>query len=147
MKIKGLIAALSLLGFNLAHTAPIGETPMQIKTRTVLVGLWAMQIPENNTCTEYYNFKSDNSVFIKSDQEWSYGRYQYQPTFDEKVAPALLTLNIVYDNNKMDCSKRQEDQSGDITRFAVTWKDQNQIAFCQEDQPKQCLATLRRVLP
>ena len=147
MKIKVLITVLSLFSLNLAHTAPISESTIQIKNRNALVGLWAMQIPENQKCHEYYNFKSNQSVLIQSAKEWSFGHYTYQPSFDQDAVPALMMLHILYDNNQTDCSGIQEDQSGEISRFAVTWKNSNQISFCAEDQSKQCFANLKRILP
>ena len=90
MKIKVLITVLSLFSLNLAHTAPLSENTVQIKNRNALVGLWAMQIPENQKCHEYYNFKSNQSVLIQSAKEWSFGHYTYQPSFD-----GTLSLNLL----------------------------------------------------
>ena len=42
---------------------------IRIVTRPEIVGLWGMQIPNNKKCIEYYNFKSNNDVMIKSGQE------------------------------------------------------------------------------
>ena len=44
---------------------------IRIQTRPEIVGLWGMQIANNKKCVEYYNFKSNNDVIIKSGQEWS----------------------------------------------------------------------------
>ncbi len=46
----------------------------RVVTRPEIVGLWGMQIPNNRKCIEYYNFKSNSDVVIKSGQEWSAGR-------------------------------------------------------------------------
>lgn len=150
MKTKVLIALLSLAAMTQGHTAPTVAENMQhnirIQTRPALVGLWGMPISNNKKCTEYYNFKSNNDVFIKSGEEWSYGIYDYQPTID-KTLPALLGLNIHYDNNKKDCSGVQEDQSGEVTRFAITWHTASSISFCLEDKPNECFAHLKRIAP
>jgi hypothetical protein len=151
MKTKVLIAILSLTAMTQSYTSPISaanmQNPIRISTRPALVGLWGMLIPENKKCTEYYNFKSNNDVFIRSGEEWSYGVYDYQPTLDPTTLPAFLSLNIRYDNNKKDCSGIQEDQSGELTRVAITWHTPKHISFCLEDQPNQCFASLKRINP
>lgn len=150
MKKKVLIALLSLAAITQSHSAPTVTDQMQnnirMSTRPALVGLWGMPIPENKKCTEYYNFKSNNDVFIKSGEEWSYGVYDYQPSPDPSIN-ALLGLNIRYDNNKKDCSGIQEDQSGEVTRVAIIWHTASHISFCLEDKPNECFASLKRIAP
>ena len=53
---------------------------IRIVTRPEIVGLWGMQVANNNKCIEYYNFKANNNVIIKSGQEWSSGIYDFQPS-------------------------------------------------------------------
>ena len=97
------MAGASLSGSN--------SNKFRVVTRPEIVGLWGMQIPNNRKCIEYYNFKSNNDVVIKSGQEWSAGIYDYQPSQDaSNVLPALI-LQIKYDNNEVDCSGYQEDQT------------------------------------
>ncbi|MBF4520398.1 MULTISPECIES: hypothetical protein [Acinetobacter] len=119
----------------------------RVVTRPEIVGLWGMQIPNNRKCIEYYNFKSNNDVIIKSGQEWSAGVYDYQPSQDPaNLLPALI-LQIKYDNNEVDCSGHQEDQTGDISQYFVKWKNAHTINFCSNEKAEQCFATLYRVLP
>ena len=120
---------------------------IRIQTRPEIVGLWGMQIANNKKCVEYYNFKSNNDVIIKSGQEWSSGIYDYQPSQEERSLLSALILQVKYDNNERDCSGFQEDQTGEISQYFVQWKNASTINFCSNDKAEQCFATLRRVLP
>ncbi|WP_180163422.1 hypothetical protein [Acinetobacter sp. YH12069] len=119
----------------------------RVTTRSELVGLWGMEIPTNKKCVEYYNFKSNNDVVIKSGEEWSSGVYDYQPAQDPNMQIPALILQVKYDNNQMDCSGNIQDQTGEISQYFVKWKSPSVINFCANDQAQQCFATLRRVLP
>jgi len=55
-----------------AKAAEIPNT-FTVKTRPEIVGLWGMEIPNNKKCIEYYNFKGNNNVVIKSGDEWTSG--------------------------------------------------------------------------
>ena len=120
---------------------------IRIQTRPEIVGLWGMQIANNKKCVEYYNFKSNNDVIIKSGQEWSSGIYDYQPSQEERSLLSALILQVKYDNNERDCSGLQEDQTGEISQYFVQWKNASTINFCSNDKAEQCFATLRSVLP
>lgn len=120
---------------------------IRIVTRPEIVGLWGMQIPNNKKCIEYYNFKSNNDVMIKSGQEWSSGIYDYLPPQEERTLLPALILQVKYDNNEKDCSGLQQDQSGEISQYFVQWKNPSTIHFCTNEKAEQCFATLSRVLP
>lgn len=120
---------------------------IRIVTRPEIVGLWGMQVSNNNKCIEYYNFKANNNVIIKSGQEWSSGIYDFQPAQEERSLLSALVLQVKYDNNEKDCSGLQEDQTGEISQYFVQWKNASTINFCSNDKAEQCFATLRRVLP
>ena len=132
-------------------TEEIGQAedsnPIRIVTRPEIVGLWGMQIPNNKKCIEYYNFKSNNNVVIKSGQEWSSGIYDYQSSQEERSALPALILQVKYDNNEVDCSGYNEDQTGEISQYFVQWKNPSTINFCSSEKAEQCFATLRRILP
>ncbi len=116
-------------------------------TRPEIVGLWGMEIPNNRKCIEYYNFKSDNDVIIKSGEEWSSGIYDYQPSAQPDEQLPALVLQVKFDNNQKDCSGQQVDQTGEISQYFVKWKNPSTINFCSNDQAEKCFATLYRVLP
>ncbi len=132
---------------NAQETADRSENTVRIMTRPEIVGLWGMEIPNNKKCIEYYNFKSNNDVFIKSGQEWSTGVYDYQASKDAAVQLPVLMLQVKYDNNETDCSGYKQDQSGEISQYFVQWKNPTTINFCNNEKAGKCFATLRRVLP
>lgn len=119
----------------------------RVITRPEIVGLWGMEIPNNRKCIEYYNFKSNNDVVIKSGSEWSSGVYDYQPAQDPDTQIPALVLQVKYDNNEKDCSGNQADQAGEISQYFVKWTSPSTINFCSNEKAEQCFATLRRILP
>lgn len=121
---------------------------ISIKLRPEIVGLWAMQLEKKNKCVEYYNFKSNNEVLVKSGNEWSIGVYDYHRSSD-MIAKNLstLTMQIQFDNNEVDCSGIQVDQTGEISQYFVKWKDARTVDLCNNENTNDCFATLRRVLP
>ncbi|CAM4328856.1 hypothetical protein [Acinetobacter pragensis] len=119
----------------------------RVTTRPEIVGLWGMEIPNNRKCIEYYNFKSNNDVVIKSGAEWSSGLYDYQPPQDQDTQLPALVLQVKYDNNEPDCSGNKTDQTGEISQYYVQWENASTINFCANEKAEQCFATLRRVLP
>jgi len=135
-----------------SQTANVAATntanSIRISTRPEILGLWGMEIPSNKKCVEYYNFRGSNEVVVNSAKEWSVGLYDYQPSPDNTLekSPALI-MQIRYENNEVDCSGRQEDQSGEVSQFFVKWANKNTINFCATEKGDQCFATLHRVLP
>lgn len=125
---------------------PLTSNNIQIRQRSEVEGLWGMHIESNPQCVEYYNFKADDQMAIKSDQEWSVGQYQYQPA-EEANALALMQLHIQYDNNQKDCSGQQQDQSNEVQQFYIKWTQPRQIQFCGDAKGTQCFATLNKQLP
>lgn len=124
------------------------QSTINIKLRPEIVGLWAMDIPNNPQCLEYYNFKDENDLVIKSGDEWTVGQYQYQPPVDASVSTVgVLMMHIQYDNNQKDCSGQQNDQSNEIQQFFIKWDNPRQIQFCADEKYSQCFATLNRRLP
>lgn len=127
--------------------AAANSSKINIRTRPEIMGLWGMEIPKNQSCVEYYNFSGENNVVIKSDSEWSIGQYQYQaPSNRSEYLPTLI-FQIKYDNNEMDCSGVQQDQTGEIQQFFVKWVNPNQIQFCGNQRGENCFATLNKQLP
>lgn len=123
------------------------NSPIRIVSRPEILGLWGMEIPQNKACVEYYNFRGNNEVVIRSGQEWSSGLYDYQPPQDSKEQLPALVLQIKYDNNSLDCSGRQEDQTGEVSQYFVQWTSPRTIHFCNNEKAEQCFATLHRILP
>lgn len=132
---------------NAKATQFASENTIRIQTRPEIVGLWGMEIAKKNKCVEYYNFKSNSDILIKSGSEWSTGVYAYQPTPDPSSALSALTIQIQYDNNEVDCSGIQVNQTGEIMQYCVKWKTPRTLSLCDSENSEQCFATLHRVLP
>ena len=153
--IIGLLWACST--WTMAHTVVNAKTvttqqiakanTIRVTSRPEIMGLWGMEITNNKKCVEYYNFRGMSDVVIKSGQEWSYGLYDYQPSEDHNERLPALILQIKYDNNQMDCSGQQQDQTGEVSQYFVKWANDNTINFCANEKGEKCFATLRRVLP
>ncbi|KAA8734771.1 hypothetical protein F4V57_03135 [Acinetobacter qingfengensis] len=120
---------------------------ISIINRPEIVGLWGMDIPNNKQCVEYYNFRGNNEVVVKSAQEWSIGQYQYQAPNNRAEVLPMLIMQIKYDNNEKDCSGIQEDQTGQIQQFFVKWINPQKIEFCGTEKGQQCFAILNKQLP
>ena len=133
-----------------AKTADLqqAENTIAISTRPEILGLWGMDIPSNQKCVEYYNFRGGNEVVVNSDQEWSVGLFEYQPSADvsQQQLPTLV-MQVNYENNAKDCSGNQVDQAGELSQYFVKWSTPNQINFCTSEKGNECFATLKRVLP
>lgn len=149
-----------LLGFtSVSHADLPVQAPQQnievqkdnsigVYTRPEILGLWGMDIPQNKKCVEYYNFRNGNEVVVNSAKEWSIGQFDYQPSPDNTLTklPTLM-MQVNYENNEMDCSGNQIDQSGELSQYFVKWNSPNQINFCATEQGNDCFATLKRILP
>jgi len=145
---QGVLAALSGLVVNSAVIAaePVHST-IQVVTRPLIAGLWAMPI-SGTTCTEYYNFKENGEFFIRSAGERVTGKYEYElPELGEDKLP-LLTIRIKYDNLAADCAGSAVDQTNDVQQQFIKWSTPPyQIQFCSAVDGSRCEVTLAKVLP
>ncbi len=124
------------------------ENTIHISTRPEILGLWGMDIPSNQRCVEYYNFRGHNEVVVNSNKEWSVGLFEYQPSADiTQTQLPTLVMQVNYENNEKDCSGNQIDQAGELSQYFVKWANPNQIDFCASEKGNECFATLKRVLP
>ena len=96
-----------------------------------------------NQCRELYNFSADNEMRASSGKEWTYGRYLV--THREEGLP-IIAIKTVYDNNEIDCSGNQIDQS-DEALIAFLYHDGNQMQWCADPDGNQCFMSFNRVLP
>lgn len=130
-----------------AKARPVDQSNIEIVNHPEIMGQWGMEIPNNKQCVEYYNFRGNNEVIIKSDKEWSTGRYQYQLPNDRTEFLPALAMHIEYDNNQQDCSGDQVDQTGEVQQFFVKWINPQKIEFCGTEKGEQCFAVLNKTLP
>ena len=96
-----------------------------------------------NQCRELYNFAADNEMWAVSGKEWTYGRYLV--THREEGLP-IIAIKTVYDNNEVDCSGNQIDQT-DEALIAFLNHDGNQMQWCADPDGKECFMNFTRVLP
>ena len=138
--VVGLVSAVS----SAAEPAP---STIQVVTRPLIAGLWAMPIAGSN-CTEYYNFKENGEFFIRSANERVTGKYDYElPELGEDKLP-LLSIHIKYDNLAADCSGLAVDQRDQTQQQFIKWSNPPyQIQFCGTVDGSHCEVTLAKVLP
>jgi hypothetical protein len=94
-------------------------------------------------CRELYNFGADNEMWAVSGKEWTYGRYLI--THREEGLP-IIAIKTVYDNNEVDCSGNQIDQTDEIL-LAFLEHNGNQMQWCANPDGTQCFMRFQKVLP
>lgn len=100
-------------------------------------------VGKSNQCRELYNFGADNEMWSVSGKEWTYGRYLV--THREEGLP-VIAIKTVYDNNEVDCSGNQIDQT-DEALIAFINHDGNQMQWCADPDGNECFMNFNRVLP
>ncbi|MEG9302930.1 hypothetical protein [Psychrobacter celer] len=98
---------------------------------------------KSNQCRELYNFGADNEMWAVSGKEWTYGRYLV--THREEGLP-IIALKTLYDNNEVDCSGNQIDQT-DEALIAFLYHDGNQMQWCADPEGNECFMNFHRILP
>lgn len=94
-------------------------------------------------CRELYNFGADNELWTVSGKEWTYGRYLV--THREEGLP-IIAIRTIYDNNEVDCSGNQIDQTDEALIAFLDYND-TQMQWCADPDGKECFLRFRRVLP
>ena len=98
---------------------------------------------QSSQCRELYNFAADNEMWSVSGKEWTYGRYLV--THPEEGLP-IIAIKTVYDNNEVDCSGNQVDQT-DEALIAFLNHDGNQMQWCADPDGTECFMNFNRILP
>ena len=98
---------------------------------------------KSTQCRELYNFAADNEMWSVSGKEWTYGRYLI--THREEGLP-IIAIKTVYDNNEVDCSGSQIDQSNEAL-IAFLNHDGNQMQWCADPDGTECFMNFNRILP
>lgn len=145
--LAGIFSMVGSLISGLVMAAEPAPSTVQVVTRPLIAGLWAMPITEKG-CIEYYNFKENGEFFIRSAGERVTGKYEYElPALGENKLP-LLTIRIKYDNLVTDCAGSAIDQTNDVQRQFIKWSQPPyQIQFCSAVDGSRCEVTLAKVLP
>jgi len=141
------LAALSGLVNSVSMAAEPAPSTIQVVTRPLIAGLWAMPIA-GGACTEYYNFQENGEFFIRSAAERVTGKYQYElPEVGDAKLP-LLTIQIQQDNLAADCAGTAVDQRNETQQQFIKWSNPPyQIQFCSTVDGSRCEVTLAKVLP
>ena len=98
---------------------------------------------QSSQCRELYNFAADNEMWSVSGKEWTYGRYLV--THREEGLP-IIAIKTVYDNNEVDCSGNQVDQT-DEALIAFLNHDGNKMQWCADPDGTECFMNFNRILP
>lgn len=98
---------------------------------------------KSNQCREVYNFAADNEMWAVSGKEWTYGRYLV--THRDEGLP-IIALKTVYDNNEVDCSGNQIDQTGEAL-IAFLNHDGDKMQWCADPDGTECFMNFNRILP
>lgn len=98
---------------------------------------------KSSQCRELYNFAADNEMWSVSGKEWTYGRYLI--THREEGLP-IIAIKTVYDNNEIDCSGNQIDQSNEAL-IAFLNHDGDQMQWCADPDGTECFMNFTRILP
>ena len=98
---------------------------------------------KSSQCRELYNFGADNEMWSVSGKEQTYGRYLI--TYNDEGLP-VIALKTIYDNNEVDCSGNQIDQTDEVL-IAFVNHDGNQMQWCADPDGKECFMEFNRVLP
>ena len=102
-----------------------------------------LQSTAQKVCRERYNFGADNNVWAVSGKEWTYGKYLV--THPEQGLP-IIAIKTIYDNNEVDCSGNQIDQTGEAI-VAYLNHQGNQMQWCADTEGEECFMTFHRILP
>lgn len=125
---------------NLSST---GNSIMDNPDMEVTLNTVTNQPTPQSSCRELYNFGEDNNMWAVSGAEWTYGKYLV--THPEQGLP-IIAIRTVYDNNEVDCSGNQVDQSGEALVAYLDHKD-NEMKWCTDPEGKECFMKFQRVLP
>lgn len=96
-----------------------------------------------NQCRELYYFAEDNEMWAVSGKEHTYSRYLI--THRDEGLP-IIAIKTVYDNNEVDCSGNQIDQTGE-SLIAFLNHDGNEMQWCADAEGTECYMSFRRILP
>ncbi|AUZ04426.1 MULTISPECIES: hypothetical protein [Vitreoscilla] len=114
--------------------------PAWAVTETNLVGSWAMPVPNNAQCSEYYRFEADGNLQINSALERISARYEVKNT------AGLPQMNVVFveDNGMVDCFGNGANQSGQSTTHFLKWENANHVRYCSDALGQNCPVSLYR---
>lgn len=142
---KSLVLSLNTVLASLAVPQPAPSVAKVVKVdNPPIVGLWRLHLEKAKDCTEDYNFKSDRKLSVVSGAEWTHGSYDL--IYKEKSLPILI-LKTAFDDNNVDCSGVQRDQTGEHFAAYIKQNSDNEFELCERDDGKNCFMRFNRILP
>ena len=100
-------------------------------------------VKTKSSCRELYNFGEDNNVWAVSGAEWTYGKYLV--THPEQGLP-IIAIKTLYDNNEVDCSGNQVDQTDEALVAYLNYDDKH-MQWCSDPEGNECFMKFHRILP
>ena len=102
---------------------------------------WGL-VRTGQACIEYYQFRNDGEVMIRSNQERILGRFIFlnNSSIFELAAVKIEFLN---DNGKPDCTGDSTNQTNQSTINYLKRKSDREIYFCDDSLGKSCPVYLR----
>lgn len=142
---KALVLSLNTVLAGLS-APPVPESAAKITMidNPPIVGLWRLHLEKAKNCTEDYNFQSNKKLTVVSGDEWTYGNYDI--IYSDKKLPVLV-LTTVFDDNNIDCSGVQRDQTGEQFAAFFKQKNDNEFELCATEKGEKCFMTFNRILP
>lgn len=130
--------------------ATVGSPSQSLRQNTSdylspITGVWQLQLDQVADCKEIYNFKENNQLSVVSGQEWTSGSYYFKYNRESEL-PRFVMITEADDNN-IDCSGNQVDQTGDGLVAYYKKESASQFKLCADDAGAICFMTFNRILP
>ncbi|MDO5651538.1 MAG: hypothetical protein Q4G13_05305 [Moraxella sp.] len=127
-----------------------GSTPSPVETYTLpaIAGLWQIELDDVHTCQERYNFGKNGKLNTTSAKEYTVGEYSF--SYLENSPLPVLAVMTTQDNNGIDCSGNQVDQTGESFASFVKLDNKHSptvMQWCADPQGNDCPVRLVRILP
>lgn len=130
---QGIALILTILAGSQVYATSVESDVFQILKSKQHWGL----VQPGTACIEYYQFKNNGEVQIKSHQERIFGTYQYIATTQNFELPAVM-IHFEKDNQKTDCKGDASNQAGTSTTNFLKKQSDQKIFFCNDALGKDC---------
>lgn len=141
MTLAGLLAALP------APAEPVSQSVINTYITPAIAGQWEIElnneVAQASECRELYNFGANNDMWAVSGDEWTYSKYMV--SYQDDGLP-IIALSTIYDNNAVDCSGNQVDQTGE-TFVGFLNHENNEMQWCVDPEGSECFMSFHRMQP
>lgn len=144
------LTALSLSALMSLMSATAENQKIATYELPAVAGLWQIQLekPIDNACYERYNFGRDGKLTTTSGAERTFGDYRLQ--YVDGFELPVLAMHTKFDNNEVDCSGNQVDQSKESLAVFVKLDSRHNpktMAWCNDPMGQDCPSNLHKILP